>query len=118
MGETQWSEFRSKDAEDEAAYTTGKISCVGAGILIFQCGVRTGGVDNGRCRVDPGLNDDQKSFGVKLDECNGILKAPRVGDSELLKPAPTSWFRRIAQPRIGQSLKVAVVRTTAPHNDS
>ena len=45
-------------------------------------------VDNGRCRVDPGAQDEPKSFGDKLAACNGVLKPPRVGDSGLVEPTP------------------------------
>ena len=54
----------SKDKEDEA-YTPRKI-----------------------CRVDPGAQDEPKSFGDKLAACNGVLKPPRVGDSGLVEPTP------------------------------
>jgi hypothetical protein len=45
-------------------------------------------VDNDRCGVDPGVEGNPKSFGDKLDACNGVLKPPRVGDSELVEPTP------------------------------
>ena len=32
-------------------------------------------VDNDRCGVDPGVEGTPKSFGDKLDACNGVLKA-------------------------------------------
>lgn len=41
-----------------------------------------------RCRAVPGTDDDPEALARKLEECNGILKPPRVGDTELVEPAP------------------------------
>lgn len=57
------------------------------------------GVETGRCRVDPGVDDDQKSFADKLDECNGVLEPPRVGDSEFVEPAPDVGKTPVIRPK-------------------
>ncbi|WP_193354432.1 hypothetical protein [Sinorhizobium sojae] len=41
-----------------------------------------------RCRAAPGIDDDPQALARKLEECNGVLKPPRVGDPELVEPAP------------------------------
>lgn len=41
-----------------------------------------------RCRAEPGIDDDPQALARKLEECNGVLKPPRVGDPELVEPAP------------------------------
>ncbi|OHV81909.1 hypothetical protein [Ensifer sp. LCM 4579] len=41
-----------------------------------------------RCRAEPGIDGDPQVLARKLEECNGVLKPPRVGDSELVEPAP------------------------------
>jgi hypothetical protein len=56
-------------------------------------------VETDRCRVDPGVDDDQKSFADKLDECNGVLEPPRVGDSEIVEPAPDVGKTPVIRPK-------------------
>lgn len=34
----------------------------------------------------------------KLEDCNGVLKAPGVGDSELVEPAPDTGKSRVIRP--------------------
>nr|WP_080577661.1 hypothetical protein [Sinorhizobium fredii] len=43
---------------------------------------------NERCRVAPGTDATQGTLTEKLDECGGVLKPPRVGDTEMVEPAP------------------------------
>jgi len=57
------------------------------------------GVETGRCRVDPGVDGDQKSFADKLDECNGVLEPSRVGDSEIVEPAPDVGKTPVIRPK-------------------
>ncbi|WEX79158.1 hypothetical protein PYH37_003831 [Sinorhizobium numidicum] len=56
------------------------------------------GVENGRCRVDPGVDGDQKSYADKLDECNGVLEPPAIGDSEIVEPAPNEGKTPVIRP--------------------
>lgn len=41
-----------------------------------------------RCRVSPDVDSNQRAFADKLDDCNSVLKPPRVGDTEITTPAP------------------------------
>ncbi len=44
------------------------------------------------CRADtksgPKINDDSESLTDQLDNCDGVIKPPRVGDKEIEEPAP------------------------------
>nr|WP_018237937.1 hypothetical protein [Ensifer sp. BR816] len=46
------------------------------------------GAENERCRVAPDGDADQGTLTQKLDECDGVLKPPSVGDTEMVEPAP------------------------------
>ncbi|SMF73109.1 hypothetical protein SAMN02982989_4242 [Xaviernesmea oryzae] len=39
-----------------------------------------------------------RNLSKKLDDCNGVLKAPGVGDSEMVEPAPDTGRSRVIQP--------------------
>ncbi|MBX3580640.1 MAG: hypothetical protein KF810_01915 [Rhizobiaceae bacterium] len=41
----------------------------------------------GKCRVNPDAADTVP-LAEKLDDCNGVLRPPKVGDSEIVEPAP------------------------------
>ena len=49
-----------------------------------------------RCRILPddeapdanGSSTDEESMSETLEDCQGVLKPPRTGDSELIEPAP------------------------------
>ncbi len=41
---------------------------------------------------------DQKSLSQTLDDCNGVIKPPKVGDSELVEPAPDVGKSRLIRP--------------------
>lgn len=48
------------------------------------------------CRIPP--DGDQKSLSQTLDDCNGVIKPPKVGDSELVEPAPDVGKSRLIRP--------------------
>ncbi|WP_342585785.1 hypothetical protein [Sinorhizobium alkalisoli] len=52
--------------------------------------------DADRCRVAPGT--DERTLSEKLDDCNGVLKPPKVGDTELVEPAPDVGKTRVIRP--------------------
>lgn len=58
-------------------------------------GAETG---NERCRVKPGVEDNQGALARKLDDCDGILKPPKVGDTEIVEPAPDTGRTRVIRP--------------------
>jgi hypothetical protein len=45
------------------------------------------GAQNESCRVAPGA-DANGALTEKLDDCDGVLKPPTVGDTEIVEPAP------------------------------
>ncbi|OHV80973.1 hypothetical protein [Ensifer sp. LCM 4579] len=49
-----------------------------------------------RCRVAP--DTDARTLSEKLDDCNGVLKPPKVGDTELVEPAPDVGKTRVIRP--------------------
>jgi hypothetical protein len=63
-----------------------------------------------KCRVAPQPDQDKQqqngnidllttqSLSDKLDECNGVLKPPAVGDSEMTKPPPDTGEMREIRP--------------------
>ncbi|MBB4195667.1 hypothetical protein GGE45_005728 [Rhizobium aethiopicum] len=42
--------------------------------------------------------DDHQDLSKKLDECNGELRPPPVGDTEMVEPAPDTGNSRIIRP--------------------
>lgn len=42
--------------------------------------------------------DQNRDLSRKLDDCNGVLKAPGVGDDEMVEPAPETGNTRIIKP--------------------
>lgn len=40
------------------------------------------------CVANPDTATSDKSLAGQLDECNGVLKPPKVGDGEIVEPAP------------------------------
>nr|WP_234939226.1 hypothetical protein [Sinorhizobium kostiense] len=60
--------------------------------------IATNSVDSHRCRVAPDVDTQQRAFAEKLDECNGVLKPPRVGDTEIVEPAPDLGKTRVIRP--------------------
>ena len=48
------------------------------------------------CLVDP--NRSQKELSEKLDNCDSVLKPPRVGDSEIVEPAPSTGDMPVLKP--------------------
>ena len=42
------------------------------------------------CVANPEAAPSDKSLSLQLDDCNGVLKPPKVGDSEIVEPAPKS----------------------------
>lgn len=48
------------------------------------------------CRISP--DGDQKPLSQTLDDCNGVLKPPKVGDSEMVEPAPDVGKSRLIRP--------------------
>ena len=46
------------------------------------------GAPNERCRVAPGAGANGGTLTEKLDDCDGVLKPPTVGDTEMVEPAP------------------------------
>lgn len=67
-------------------------TCVlAAGVLDLAPGLskdQAPAADAERCRTEPGIDDDPQALARKLEECNGVLKPPMVGDPELVEPAP------------------------------
>ncbi|MBX4906002.1 MULTISPECIES: hypothetical protein [Rhizobium] len=45
-----------------------------------------------------GSADDHQDLSKKLDECNGELRPPPVGDAEMVEPAPDTGYSRIIRP--------------------
>ncbi|ARO24821.1 hypothetical protein CO659_18190 [Rhizobium sp. S9] len=45
-----------------------------------------------------GSTDDHQDLSKKLDECNGELRPPPVGDAEMVEPAPDTGNSRIIRP--------------------
>ncbi|MFK3968983.1 hypothetical protein ACI2KT_36295 [Ensifer adhaerens] len=54
--------------------------------------------DKDRCRVASGDDTNQKNLSEKLDDCDGVLKPPRVGDTEIKTPAPDVGKTRVIRP--------------------
>ena len=48
------------------------------------------------CVVDPSRS--QKELSDKLDNCDSVLKPPRVGDSEIVEPAPSTGDMPVLKP--------------------
>lgn len=55
-------------------------------------------VEDGPCRVEPGVDDEQRTFAEKLGDCDGVLKPPSVGDREIVEPAPDVGKSRVIRP--------------------
>lgn len=55
-------------------------------------------VEGGSCHVNPGVDDEQRTFGEKLDDCDGILIPPSAGDTEMVEPAPDVGKTRVIRP--------------------
>lgn len=50
-----------------------------------------------KCRVEAGSTQSTELTG-KLDRCNGVLKPPKIGDSELVTPAPATGTMPVINP--------------------
>lgn len=50
------------------------------------------------CGVAPGRGDRERSFAEELHECDGVLEPPKVGDTELVMPAPNIGKTRMIRP--------------------
>ncbi|YCI06173.1 hypothetical protein M1D34_29540 (plasmid) [Ensifer sp. D2-11] len=48
------------------------------------------------CRAVPGA--DQKPLTQKLDDCNGVIRPPKVGDTEIVEPTPDVGKSRVIRP--------------------
>ena len=48
------------------------------------------------CFADP--NRSPKELSEKLDSCNSVLRPPRVGDSEIVEPAPPTGDMPVLKP--------------------
>ena len=48
------------------------------------------------CVVDPSRSE--KELSEKLDNCDSVLKPPRVGDSEIVEPAPSTGDMPVLKP--------------------
>ena len=46
----------------------------------------------------PNANPGSGSLTEKLDDCNGVLKPPAVGDSEIVEPAPQTGQMPVITP--------------------
>ncbi|TCN21282.1 hypothetical protein [Sinorhizobium americanum] len=54
--------------------------------------------DNERCRANPDADTNQGRLARKLDDCDGILKPPKVGDTEMVEPAPDTGTTPLIRP--------------------
>ncbi|PDT31066.1 hypothetical protein CO660_06440 [Rhizobium sp. L9] len=45
-----------------------------------------------------GSADDHQDLSKKLDDCNGELRPPPIGDAEMVEPAPDTGNSRIIRP--------------------
>ena len=53
-----------------------------------------------RCQPNstaPGSNSE--NLAEKLDDCNGVLTAPGVGDGDIVEPAPSTGTGRVIDPQ-------------------
>lgn len=69
------------------------------------------------CSVNPDAPKAGKSLSDQLDDCNGVLAPPKVGDSEIVEPAPDVGTMRVIPPgalRSQQSDAVAPESMPAP----
>ena len=57
------------------------------------------------CRVMPNVDNEESAFREKLADCNGVLKPPITGDSEIREPAPDTGKIRIIRPESQNSGK-------------
>lgn len=54
-----------------------------------------------RCRPQEGGQqggDQSGDLSKKLDDCNGVLKAPQTGDPDMVEPAPDTGGGRVIDP--------------------
>lgn len=52
--------------------------------------------DGDPCRIAP--DGDQKPLAQKLDDCNGMIRPPKVGDTEIVEPTPDVGKSRLIRP--------------------
>ena len=48
--------------------------------------------------VSPESQQDKTKLSTKLDDCNGVLKPPKVGDKEIVAPTPETGTMPVVKP--------------------
>lgn len=48
--------------------------------------------------VSPENQQDKTKLSTKLDDCNGVLKPPKVGDKEIVAPTPETGTMPVVKP--------------------
>ena len=48
--------------------------------------------------VSPESQQDKSELSTKLDDCNGVLKPPKVGDKEIVSPTPETGTMPVVKP--------------------
>ncbi|NHT78450.1 hypothetical protein G8E10_22340 [Rhizobiaceae bacterium CRRU44] len=73
--------------------------------LVLPAGATFAQAQQGECAVgvppsgtSPNANPGSGSLTEKLDDCNGVLKPPAVGDSEIVEPAPQTGQMPVITP--------------------
>ena len=67
------------------------IAILAAAAIVFSCEKATS-QSNGEvaapCQANPDAASTDKTLAEQLDECNSVLTPPKVGDGEIVEPAP------------------------------
>jgi hypothetical protein len=65
------------------------IAMLAAAAIVFSCensAALAEGSATTPCQANPGPSATDKTLAEQLDECNGVLTPPKVGDSEIVEP--------------------------------
>ncbi|TCQ27931.1 hypothetical protein [Rhizobium sp. PP-CC-3G-465] len=73
--------------------------------LVLPAGTTSAQAQQGECAAGvppsgtaPNANSGSGSLTEKLDDCNGVLKPPAVGDGEIVEPAPQTGQMPVITP--------------------
>lgn len=67
------------------------LTLASAASLCVICGAsvaQTTKPETNPCAANPAASPDDKSLSEQLNDCNGVLAPPKVGDGEIVEPAP------------------------------
>lgn len=67
------------------------VAILAAAVIAFSCETATSqpnGAAGPPCQANPDASSTDKALAEQLDECNSVLAPPKVGDGEIVEPAP------------------------------